>query len=79
MRPCLRCPEVTTSAATIPASTLDSVVGPAKELRDLAATAYGREYQLGLLIDTLAITGARPSQAVRLRVAHDAEVCKGRR
>ena len=44
------------------------LVGPAKELRDLAATAYGREYQLGLRIDTLAITGARPSQAVRLRV-----------
>jgi integrase len=32
------------------------------------ATAYGFDHQFGLLTDTLAITGARPSQAVRLRV-----------
>jgi integrase len=32
------------------------------------ATAYGLDHQFGLLTDTLAITGARPSQAVRLRV-----------
>jgi integrase len=43
------------------------IISDAK-VREFVATAYGREYQLGLLIDTLAITGARPSQAVRLRV-----------
>jgi integrase len=32
------------------------------------AAAYALDHQLGLLTDTLAITGARPSQAVRLRV-----------
>ena len=32
------------------------------------AAAYALDNQLGLLTDTLAITGARPSQAVRLRV-----------
>jgi integrase len=35
---------------------------------EFVATAYARDHQLGLLTDTLAITGARPSQAVRLRV-----------
>jgi integrase len=39
-----------------------------KKVRDFVVTAYGHDRQLGLLIDTLAITGARPSQAVRLRV-----------
>jgi integrase len=43
------------------------VISDAK-VRDFVATAYGRDHQLGLLIDVLAITGARPSQAVRLRV-----------
>ena len=33
-----------------------------------SAAAYGLDHQFGLLTDTLAITGARPSQAVRLRV-----------
>jgi integrase len=32
------------------------------------AAAYALDHQLGLLTDTLAVTGARPSQAVRLRV-----------
>jgi integrase len=41
---------------------------PDAKVREFVATAYGHDYQLGLLIDTLAITGARPSQAVRLRV-----------
>jgi integrase len=35
---------------------------------EFVATAYVADHQLGLLTDTLAITGARPSQAVRLRV-----------
>ncbi len=37
-------------------------------MREFVATAYGLDHQFGLLTDTLAITGARPSQAVRLRV-----------
>jgi integrase len=43
------------------------IISDAK-VRDFVATAYRRDHQLGLLIDVLAITGARPSQAVRLRV-----------
>jgi integrase len=38
------------------------------KVRELIAAAYRLDYQFGLLTDTLAITGARPSQAVRLRV-----------
>ena len=38
------------------------------KVREFVATAYGLDHQFGLLTDTLAITGARPSQAVRLRV-----------
>jgi integrase len=38
------------------------------KVREFVATAYQHEHQLGLLIDLLSITGARPSQAVRLRV-----------
>jgi integrase len=34
----------------------------------LCGAAYARDHLLGLLVDTLAITGARPSQAGRLRV-----------
>ena len=37
-------------------------------VRAFVATAYGIDDQFGLLTDTLAVTGARPSQAVRLRV-----------
>jgi integrase len=37
-------------------------------VREFVATAYGLDHQFGLLTDTLAVTGARPSQAVRLRV-----------
>lgn len=39
------------------------------EVRAFVENAYGLNDKLGLLVDTLAITGARPSQAVRLRVA----------
>lgn len=38
------------------------------EVREFVAHAYALDDKLGLLVDTLAITGARPSQAVRLRV-----------
>ena len=37
-------------------------------VREFVATAYGIDGHFGLLTDTLALTGARPSQAVRLRV-----------
>ena len=37
-------------------------------VREFIATAYGLDHPFGLLTDTLAVTGARPSQAVRLRV-----------
>jgi integrase len=40
-----------------------------EEVRQFVSGAYGLDDQLGLLVDALAITGARPSQAVRLRVA----------
>ena len=56
----------------------------------LVAAAYRHDAALGLLVDTLATTGARPVQASRLRVedlhdhagktqAHDAEGRQGRR
>ena len=38
------------------------------KVREFVAAAYGLDHQFGLLTDTLAVTGARPSQAVRLRV-----------
>jgi integrase len=38
------------------------------EVLALVAAAYKRDPALGLLLDVLAVTGARPSQAVRLRV-----------
>lgn len=38
------------------------------KVREFVATAYGLGDKFGLLTDTLAVTGARPSQAVRLRV-----------
>jgi integrase len=38
------------------------------KVREFVTAAYTHDHQLGLLTDTLAITGARPSQAVRLRV-----------
>ena len=38
------------------------------KVHEFIAAAYALDHQLGLLTDTLAVTGARPSQAVRLRV-----------
>ena len=38
------------------------------KVREFVAAAYRADDKFGLLTDTLAITGARPSQAVRLRV-----------
>lgn len=38
------------------------------KVREFIATAYGLDDQFGLLTDTLATTGARPSQAARLLV-----------
>ena len=38
------------------------------KVREFVATAYRLDDKFGLLTDTLAITGARPSQVVRLRV-----------
>jgi len=38
------------------------------KVREFVAAAYGRDAHLGLLIDVLALSGARPSQAVRLRI-----------
>ena len=38
------------------------------KVREFVSVAYGLDHQFGLLADTLAITGARPSQAARLRV-----------
>ncbi len=38
------------------------------KVREFIAAAYYLDHQFGLLTDTLAITGARPSQASRLRV-----------
>ncbi|WP_426531492.1 site-specific integrase [Bradyrhizobium sp. McL0615] len=37
-------------------------------VRAFVGSAYGLDHQFGLLTDTLAVTGARPSQAARLRV-----------
>lgn len=43
------------------------------KVRDFVSGTYAHDQQLGLLMDVLAITGARPTQAVRLLVAdlHD--------
>lgn len=38
------------------------------KVREFVATAYALDAKLGLLSDVLAVTGARPSQVVRLRV-----------
>jgi integrase len=45
-----------------------NVVLSDEKVHEFIATAYVLDHQLGLLTDTLAVTGARPSQAVRLRV-----------
>ncbi|WP_439370820.1 tyrosine-type recombinase/integrase [Bradyrhizobium sp. DASA03120] len=45
-----------------------NVVLSDQKVRDFVAHAYELDDKLGLLVKTLAVTGARPSQAVRLRV-----------
>ncbi|PSO19971.1 site-specific integrase [Bradyrhizobium sp. MOS002] len=45
-----------------------NVILPDDKVHEFVAAAYGLDHQFGLLTDTLANTGARPSQAVRLRV-----------
>ncbi|MET3361406.1 MULTISPECIES: tyrosine-type recombinase/integrase [Bradyrhizobium] len=39
-----------------------------EKVREFVAAAYDIDHQFGLLIDLLAVTGVRPSQAVRLRL-----------
>jgi integrase len=43
------------------------IISDAK-VREFVSTAYGHDDKLGLLVNVLAISGARPSQVVRLRV-----------
>jgi integrase len=58
-----------TGLAGLPnAQEVRNVIIPDDKVRELIAAAYRLDHQFGLLTDTLAITGARPSQAVRLRV-----------
>jgi integrase len=45
-----------------------NVIIPDDKVREFVSTAYGLDDKFGLLANTLAITGARPSQAVRLMV-----------
>jgi integrase len=39
-----------------------------EKVRNFVTAAYAHDPKLGLLVDVLAVTGARPSQAVRLRI-----------
>ena len=58
-----------TGLASLPdAQEARNVIIPDDKVREFVATAYALDHQFGLLADTLAITGARPSQAVRLRI-----------
>jgi integrase len=58
-----------TGLASLPdAQEARNVIIPDDKVREFVACAYGLDHQFGLLADTLAITGARPSQAVRLLV-----------
>jgi integrase len=58
-----------TGLAGLPnAQEVRNVVISDDKVHEFIAAAYYLDYQFGLLTDTLAITGARPSQAVRLRV-----------
>jgi len=45
-----------------------NIVLPEDTVRAFVAAAYARDEALGLLVETLAVTGARPSQVIRLRV-----------
>jgi integrase len=51
------------------ATTARNVVLDDATIGRVIAAAYRHDYQLGLLVETLAVTGARPGQAVRLEVA----------
>jgi integrase len=56
-----------TGLASLPdAQEARNVIIPDDKVREFVVGAYGLDHQFGLLADTLAITGARPSQAVRL-------------
>jgi len=58
-----------TGLAGLPdAQTARNVILSDAKVHEFVAAAYARDHALGLLVDTLAVTGARPSQAVRLRV-----------
>jgi integrase len=62
--------------ATLPdAHTARNVVLPDATVSAFVSAAYAHDSALGLLVDTLAVTGARPSQAVRLHVGdlHDGD------
>jgi integrase len=62
--------------ATLPdAHTARNVVLPDATVSAFVSAVYAHDPALGLLVDTLAVTGARPSQAVRLRVGdlHDGD------
>jgi integrase len=55
--------------ATLPnAHEARNVILSDAKVREFVAAAYRADDKFGLLTDTLAVTGARPSQAVRLRV-----------
>jgi integrase len=45
-----------------------NVILPDDKVCEFVSAAYAHDDALGLLVDTLAVTGARPSQVVRLRV-----------
>jgi integrase len=58
-----------TGLAALPnAQEARNVIMSDDKVREFVSVAYGLDHQFGLLADMLAITGARPSQAVRLRV-----------
>jgi integrase len=50
------------------AQTARNVVLPDHTVRRLVAAAYAKDPALGLLVETLAVTGARASQVARLRI-----------
>ena len=56
-------------ASLADATEVRNVVLDDATISHVIAAAYERDYQLGLLVEVLAITGARPSQAVRIEVA----------
>ena len=59
----------TTGLASLPDSqSARNVILPDHQVRAFVTAAYDHDPKLGLLVDFLAVTGARPSQAVRLLV-----------